>query len=199
MRKAVLFFALVALAQWAVPLWMVSGKEQVLSEGAEYKFKLRPIDPTDPFRGEYVTLNFAGFDDTYSVPDGEATAAEVTAYGLLGTDEEGYARVYQVTMAPPPEGDYIRVKGHGYSTEGTLQLSGVQPEFDRYYLQQGGGPVAEDLVRWRQGEGTEREVYALVSVNAGDAVIEDLIIDGRSINAWIDEAKAAADTATAAP
>ncbi|MBK6341440.1 MAG: GDYXXLXY domain-containing protein [Flavobacteriales bacterium] len=56
-RKPLLFLG-IALAQLAVPAWMIAGRERVLSQGEVFKFKTAPIDPRDPFRGEYVRLDF---------------------------------------------------------------------------------------------------------------------------------------------
>lgn len=53
-----LLFALLCVAQWAVPLAMVQRAERTLSEGTAYRFRTAPVDPADPFRGRYVTLDF---------------------------------------------------------------------------------------------------------------------------------------------
>ena len=51
-------FVLVALMQLFVPANMIWSREKVLNEGKIYKFKTAPIDPNDPFRGKYISLNF---------------------------------------------------------------------------------------------------------------------------------------------
>ncbi|MFT3886110.1 MAG: GDYXXLXY domain-containing protein [Flavobacteriales bacterium] len=204
MRKGLLLFALIALAQWAVPIWMVRSKEHVLSKGTEYKFKLQPIDPYDPFRGEYVTLNFETFNNPIPLLDTVAMDGQYRGYALLGTGDDGFARAIGLSAAEPEAGDYVRITSYTYTVYDTSGMksipdlvNGVEPEFNRFYMQEGGGHVAEDLVRWRPDTAALREAYALVRVYKGDAVVEDLIIGGRSVHAWIDEAKAAADTATA--
>jgi uncharacterized membrane-anchored protein len=58
-KKTILpLFALTCLAQWFVPAQMIYDQEQVLREGKTYHFKTAPIDPSDPFRGKYITLSF---------------------------------------------------------------------------------------------------------------------------------------------
>lgn len=197
MRKAILLFLLVALAQWAVPLCTIAGRERVLHEETPFKFKLRPVDPSDPFRGEYVVLSFACFQGPFDVPPGAPAAGEISGYAVLQNGDDGFAQVQRLTLEKPDAGDYVPVHGYAYGT-GTLfpqPLQQVHPAFDRYYLEEGGGRVAEDLVRWRPDTLGQREAYALVRVWKGEAVIEDLIIDGRPVRAWID----AADTVTTAP
>ena len=41
----------VAAAQLAVPAWMIAGRELTLREGQVFKFRTRPVDPADAFRG----------------------------------------------------------------------------------------------------------------------------------------------------
>lgn len=191
MRKAVLLFVLVALAQWAVPLWTVAGKERVLREGVPFKFKLRPIDPTDPFRGEYVILRYVGFEGPFARPAGAPEQGELEAYAVLENGPDGFARVHHLALEEPGSGDYVRVKGYVYAMFDTANVGvrDVSPPFDRYYLEEGGGHVAEELVRWRPDTPGMREAYALVRVRKGEGVIEDLVIDGRPVRAWIEEAR----------
>ena len=53
-----LIFLAVVLVQLVVPAKMIFDKEVILKTGTIYKFKTQPIDPSDPFRGKYVTLNY---------------------------------------------------------------------------------------------------------------------------------------------
>jgi uncharacterized membrane-anchored protein len=59
-RKKILIlaFALMVVAQFYVPISMITESEDILSEGTPYKFRTAPIDPNDPFRGKYITLSF---------------------------------------------------------------------------------------------------------------------------------------------
>lgn len=61
-----LSFFLVAVVQLYVPSKMIWDREEVLRTGTEYKFRTAPIDPTDPFRGKYITLRFD--DNTVDIP-----------------------------------------------------------------------------------------------------------------------------------
>ena len=66
-NKALLFIP-IGLAQLAVPGWMIYKHESVMREGAVYKFRTAPIDPRDPFRGEYVVLDFAAETGRWTSP-----------------------------------------------------------------------------------------------------------------------------------
>jgi len=62
----------------------------------------------------------------------------------------------------------------------------VDLPFDRYYLQEGDGAIVEELMR-RSNGGIVPEAYAVVRLLNGDGVIEDLLIDGRSVGDLIRE------------
>lgn len=185
-------FGLVAVAQLAVPFRMISRKQRVVDNGTEYKFKLRPVDPTDPFRGEYVILNYAALDGAFALPDTSRRTGEFDGFALLGQGPDGFVRITGLAEEEPVTGDYIRVTGWKgtYDAGGTDSIRGLGPEFDRYYLEEGGGHIAEDLVRWRPDTNALREAYAVVRVYKGDGVVRDLIIGGRPVRQWVEEKEA---------
>jgi len=51
------FFVLV-FVQLFVPFSMIFDQESVKDEGLAFKFKTRPVDPYDMFRGKYITLSY---------------------------------------------------------------------------------------------------------------------------------------------
>ena len=54
-----ILFVIVALIQLFVPAQVILQQESVLETGNVYRFKTQPVDPNDPFRGKYITLNYA--------------------------------------------------------------------------------------------------------------------------------------------
>ena len=60
-RKTILWvaFIVVALVQLYVPAQMIWESEGVIAAGTAYKFNTAPVDPKDPFRGKYITLNYS--------------------------------------------------------------------------------------------------------------------------------------------
>ena len=59
MKTLFISFISVVVIQLFIPLKIVYDKEIPKLYGQEFKFKTQPIDPYDPFRGKYVTLNFS--------------------------------------------------------------------------------------------------------------------------------------------
>ena len=84
-------FALVAAAQLAVPAWLIVERERTLRDGQVFKFKTRPIDPVDAFRGRYVWLGLE--PDAVKVADVNAWSHDQKAFAVLGTDTNGFAIV----------------------------------------------------------------------------------------------------------
>lgn len=73
--KIILLIVLFAI-QLAIPGYMIFEQNQILTEGTAYKFKTRPIDPYDPFRGRYVTLAFEANQEVIPVVDGADIESE---------------------------------------------------------------------------------------------------------------------------
>jgi uncharacterized membrane-anchored protein len=192
MRKALLLFGLMAAAQWFVPWWGIRQHEQVLRLGIPLCFRTAPVDPHDPFRGEYVILRFVLEDEVVANPadapweDGEEAfvllgnaGGEATVQGVQRTRPNGAVPYIVCTMnvwSRMEEGDSL-------FSEARIDLP-----FDRFYLQQGKGPRTEALLDQRSTEeDPELPAYASVRVLEGLAVIEDLIVGDRSIHRWMEE------------
>lgn len=183
-RVRVLLFSLMAVVQLGALAWMIRDHEQVLEKGRVYRFRTAPIDPRDPFRGEYVVLDFAAEDGDWPLPDSSA----LEAYAWLDEDSAGYATIAALRMEPPPDGsDHLRVT---FGSWGGDTVHRVQLPFDRFYLEEGDGAATEQLLQpvWEEDTLVQPlPAHAVVRVYKGEAVIEDLIVDGRSIHAWLNE------------
>ncbi len=196
MRRSSSLFAFVVLAQLAVPTWMIVSHERVLNEGEFFKFKTAPIDPRDPFRGEYVMLNFDAESGNWADPlvAFDSTGAEQygdrPAYASLAFDPDGYATITGLTVDPPSSGPYVKVT---YWPVNDTTVDRVSLPFDRFYLEEGDGAKTENLVYQTNVQvGPEMPAYAQVRVYNGDAVIEDLIVGDKSIHVWLNEPPASA-------
>ena len=99
--KKIIFlaFILVALVQIYVPAKIILDRAIVLNSGKEFKFKTAPIDPSDPFRGKYINLNFN--DNTIEIQNKENWARGETVFVLLTTDNNGFAKIKSVSKAKP--------------------------------------------------------------------------------------------------
>jgi uncharacterized membrane-anchored protein len=178
----VLFVAMV-LAQFAVPLKMIFDRENVLVAGKNYKFKTAPIDPSDPFRGKYVTLSFA--ENTFEVSDNEKWHNGQSIYVLLKTDKDGFAKIADVVKETPAESnDYVKAKLNYVvvqkdSTQTIHQLN-IEYPFNRFYMEESKAPLAESMY-WELARDTTKIAYASVSVQNGNAVLKDVFINDVSI------------------
>jgi len=178
-RLSLVVFAVLLLVQWWVPFSMIRQHEQTLSQGELWQFRSALVDPYDPFRGRYVTIN---------VEAGEGIAAEdfdhtQTAYVALERDEDGYARYGAVTNAPPESGAYLRADGTSYPAPDTRAVW-IQFPLDRYYMNEHIAPEAERVYRDASRD-EEREASLDVRIRDGHAVIEQLYIDGIPVEDYV--------------
>ena len=90
-----LVFALVGLAQLAVPASLIWKREQTLRHGSVWKFRTAPVDPVDAFRGRYVALEFEAEGQTISPPPN--ASYHQTVFVTLRQNPEGFAEIDQVS------------------------------------------------------------------------------------------------------
>lgn len=181
-RKMLLFFfVLVALAQLYVPAKMIFDREDVLEKGTEYKFKTAPIDPSDPFRGKYITLNYE--NNTMNVKNNGYWADRESVYVTFFTDENGFAGIGNITKEKPSDTqNFLKTKMrliYSYDVDPNVKLVLDYP-FDRFYMEEFKANDAEQVYS-RSLRDTSRVTYALVVIKNGAAVLKDVLIDGISI------------------
>jgi uncharacterized membrane-anchored protein len=173
-------FIVVALIQLYVPTSMMLSSEEVIGKGTEYKFKVAPIDPNDPFRGKYVTLNFDA--NTYYDTD-SLFYRNQEVFVVLGVDNEGFAEVSHLASEQPYNVDgYVKAKVNSIykrydENEYVIRIS---YPFNRFYMEETKAPEAESLY-WDAARDTNQVAYALVSVKDGEAVLRDVLINDISL------------------
>jgi len=161
-----LLFALVA-AQVIFPLYTIVTHEMARGKGTAYKFRVRPIDPYDPFRGRYVTLGFV--DDTAGITGGKIKGNN--AFVTLMVTGDGYAMPAAVTENIPASGDYIAVKtGIVYGRKDRVRI--IYP-FNKLFMNEDIAPAVDKA--FRDFKGT---AYLKVFVRDGSAAIDGLYFDG---------------------
>lgn len=165
-------FALVAAAQLAVPAWHIAKFEWVLRRGTAYRFRCRPVDPFDAFRGRYVRIS----PDIGTVPwHGEALLTGASLYVALRTGADGFAEAVEATRVPPKNADYIEAYCRPWGSDTVA----VDLPFDRYYMPENLAPLAE---RAYGQHVAASNTWVSVRVKNGAAVIENLYLDGRPIS-----------------
>ena len=174
MKKGLLIFIVVGIiAQFGVVASILVKRELTLRRGGVYRFATAPVDPFDAFRGRYVALRFDVEQHELTFP--ETVKPGKVCYALLETDSNGFAEVKAV-FAKTPGNDLPVLKaraGYGWRSENRIKLP-----FDRFYMPEKLAPEAEDAYRAANRGSNPQSAAAVVRVWRGNAVIEDLEIDG---------------------
>ena len=171
------FFALVIVAQWFIPLQMITEQEDILNTGKLYKFKTAPVDPYDAFRGKYIYLNYT--NNEVKVTNDEKFAYDDDVFVQL-KDSSGYALIQSVSKKEPSTDDYVKAKISYSNTNNFRKTIGVEYSFNRYYMNENKAESAETSYN-EANRIPNQKTYALVAVKKGKAVIKDVIINNTSV------------------
>jgi len=172
-------FIVIALVQLYVPAKMIFDSENVLKSGVSFKFKVAPVDPNDPFRGKYVALRYA--DNFTEVLNENDWKAQEAIYVVLATDNEGFAMIQSVSKDRPTDTEnYIAAVVDQVSNDKSNKLHIAYP-FDRFYMDERKANDAEVAYNESMRVTATQITYALVYVKNGNAVLDDILIDGVSI------------------
>jgi len=177
-------FVALALVQLFVPAQIIWGREKVLNEGASYKFKTRPVDPNDPFRGKYITLNYelnsAETKDTL-------WSRNEDVYVKLNKDSLGFAAVSKVSRSKfEVSDDFVKAKVEWYNSK--EHKVNFNLEFNRYYMEESKAYDAERVyVESLRDSLPENDTYAIVYVKDGEAVLADVVINEMSIKNYVEK------------
>ena len=179
-----LLFLAVCLMQWYVPLSMIWEQESLLKNGKIFKFKTRPIDPNDPFRGKFIVLNYEA--DSYKLTPSENWSEGAKIYVILKEDTQGFAQIDRLEATLPKSNEnYVKAEIQRIWGNDPRQLRLRYP-FERFYMEENKAPKAEQLFR-NMTRGAN--AYSLVVINQGKSALKDVIINGASINKAIKESK----------
>jgi uncharacterized membrane-anchored protein len=166
-------FALVALAQLAVPASLIWKREQTLRRGSVWRFRTAPVDPVDAFRGRYVALEFEE-EARQIAPPADASHGQAVFVTLRQTPE-GFAEIDRISTSAPPGDDFIQVQLHGTT---------VPLPFDKYWVTERDAPAAETAYR-EQNAREKRNAFVTVRVFRGDAALEQLYLDGLPLGDYL--------------
>ncbi|WP_083677213.1 GDYXXLXY domain-containing protein [Winogradskyella sp. J14-2] len=178
-----ILFVVVAVIQLYVPAKMILDREDVLKTGITYKFKTRPVDPNDPFRGKYITLNYEM--NSAKTNDSIWKRGE-TIFVYLENDSLGYAKVHSVSKEKKDiDRDYVETKVRwNYGNSNTVNF---ELPFDRFYMEETKAKPAEDIYRkYNRRRDTLNQTYALVAIKNGKAVLKDVYINDKPIAYYLE-------------
>ena len=167
-------FSGLILLQIASPLLMIVRREAVLKDGTVFRFKTTPVDPYDAFRGRYVALGVEA--NKVAKPQGVDLKYGQKVYAQIALDEQGFARISQIT-AEKPQGSPFLIAEISYFSGNEVFLN---LPMDRYYMEEKAAPRAEQLYRKYSGR-NKRDAYITVRIKDGFAVVEGLYVGGQRI------------------
>jgi len=178
-----IIFIIVALAQLFIPAKMIFNQEDILKTGTVYKFKTRPVDPSDPFRGKYITLNY-DMNSTNSKDTLWLRNQDVYVY--IKKDNLGFAELHEVSAnALDIDYDYVIAEVNKYN-KNTKKLTFNLP-FNRFYMEETKAKPAEDTYRKAQNDSLPNNIYGLVYIKDGEAILKDVIVNDVSIAKYVEE------------
>jgi len=180
-------FIVVALIQLFVPVKMILNKENILAKGKEFRFKTAPIDPTDPFRGKYITLNFA--ERSVKVDSTEDWKRDDKVYVLLEEDSLGFAKAISASKDRPNGQDFVKAKVR-YARNYDHSID-IEYPFNKYYMEESKAYDAERYTRrFRFNIDSTQVVYAIVRVIDGESVLQDVMVNDQRIEDLVKEKQA---------
>jgi uncharacterized membrane-anchored protein len=176
LKRPLVGYALSALLLTGILTSMVYARVQHLRHGREIIMSIRPVDPRDLFKGDYVRLafNVARPPGNIAPPNkamwrGDKQIGTAMYVLLEKTAIEGDWKVVSETAKPPVAAANQVV----LQADNTYDLRfGIE----RYYVPEGTGPKLEDQAR-------TGKLAAIVAVDAkGRAAIKGLMLDGKVIH-----------------
>lgn len=178
-----MLFALVAVVQLFIPIQMIFGQETILDTGTAYKFKTQPIDPSDPFRGKYITLRY---DMNSAISQDSLWERREDVYVYIKKDSLGFAELTQVSKTPLAiNEDYVIAKASWYNKNAST-LNFNLP-FNRFYMEESKAKPAEDAFRIAQRDSLPNNTYGLVYIKDGESVLKDVLINEIPIAEYVEQ------------
>ncbi|MFD1615015.1 GDYXXLXY domain-containing protein [Gelatiniphilus marinus] len=182
-RNLFVIFVVVALVQLLLPAQIIFNQETIINSGTAYKFKTQPVDPSDPYRGKYINLNY--LQNTFVTPD-SLWERQDKVYLYLDTDSLGFAKVDTVGRTPlNSDKDFIVAQVNWYNKRD--QKLNFNLPFNRYYMKETKAYGAEVAVRNNQRDSIQNTTYALVYVKNGETVLSDVVINDISIKDYVEK------------
>ena len=178
-KTLLILFTLVGLVQLFVPLQMIFNQEDIINNGIAFKFKTEPVDPSDPFRGKYITLSFK--EEEIIVKNIKNWHNGETIFAKIGTDKNGFAKIISISKTKPNgNSNYLKLKIGYVSTIENENKIFLNFPFERFYMNENKASNAE--VTYAESMTDEKnKTYALVAVKNGEAVIKDVLINDISV------------------
>jgi len=168
MRKWLIMFAV--LLQVGVLAYMVYGRESIVSSGVRIEIPTAPIDPRDPFRGDFVRLKYEMNQMPMHSAQFEMSEAELKkdtpVYTVLRQEPGGSYHPDYMTDKKPSDGMFIkgRVNGRIIQRWDNFRFLNIRYGIEQWFVEQGTGIAIEN----RQGVRGGPQVPMFMEVALGD-------------------------------
>jgi uncharacterized membrane-anchored protein len=180
MKKIILpAFIILALVQWLVPGKIIWNREEILQKGKAWHFESAPVDPSNPFLGKFIALNFKEQEFIMPVKVNFITGQDI--FVLLIADKNGFAKIAGLAAKEPESTtDFLKAKiSYSYIDSGKTDVRLDYP-FEGFYMDEYKAPAAEKIYNQSVRDSTQR-TYAVVKVWKGKPVIENVFIGNTPI------------------
>jgi uncharacterized membrane-anchored protein len=177
-----ILFIILAIAQIAVPTQMIFNRESVLKSGTAYKFKTEPVDPSDPFKGKYIVLDYDADNFKTSNKDWKR---HQDVYVSIANDSLGFAKIISASVGKPKAGDFVQAKVNWYSERDSILR--VSFPFNEFYMEETKAYNAELAHREAQRDSLPNNTYALIYLKDGEAVLDNVFINEIPIATFVEE------------
>lgn len=168
-------FLILAIVQWGIFGQTIWKKDRVLKRGESYKFRTEPVDPSNPFKGKYISLNFS--ENTFKDSINRNLMSVDPVYVILEKDSQGFAHIKDLSVREPEAtSSYVKAAVYFVSSENGMITVHLNYPFKEFYMDEYKAPEAEMIYR-ESARDTTKSTYALVKIRKGDAVIENVFIN----------------------
>jgi uncharacterized membrane-anchored protein len=161
----------------SVPILILIGMSftpvYTLLQGEEIILQTVPVDPTDLFRGDYVTLRYEAEEVPRQLVEKEVVTEiengeyDLTVYVLMD-EEDGIHFPVKVTLNKPKEGIFLKGKLNYLGTNNDQEeVAYIEYSLDKYFLENNTG------LEWEKAS-AKGEILARVKVNKGYAYLVDI-------------------------
>jgi uncharacterized membrane-anchored protein len=150
-------FAALVAALVLVPLALIAWNEYRLSSGERILLRVQPVDPNDPFRGEYVDLTYPiSRLDTRGAEAGSSVYVPLRKRGRAWTGDH-------VEREEPDAGTFIR---------GRVTGSGISYGIETFFVEEG------QAIRYERAIAAGTLYAEVVLDDDGGAQLDELVIEG---------------------
>ena len=181
-KYIIILFVILAAVQLWIPAQMISHRESILNEGEAFKFKTEPIDPSDPFKGKYIYLNYE-IDNFKTIDSGWKRTNDI--YISIANDSLGFAKAIAIDKDIPETGIYVAAKVDWYNSH-KKEVSFTFP-FNEFYMEETKAYDAEIAHRNAQRDSLPNNTYAQVYVKNGEAVLDNVFINDIPIADFVEQ------------